>query len=207
MGPRAYYFLMIIAPLLAAALAASAPAQTFAAPEGLGAAVVNARQLGAGAPKNVAAFRAAVARFWAQAVSPINTGFQALGPAGKTGTVQGPPMGGDGTYRVIQNDPMEMVFAMKTGYVDGTFTLKRDAASGQDQLGFDGKTKDGPFSGWTPSKGTYAGQISYDAGSDSGTISWKFNGNQITDKFSGGRAGSASMTITLNGHSHTFTQD
>lgn len=199
---------MTIAPLLAAALATAAPAQNFAMPEALGAAVAGARRLGAQAPRMVAAFRdEAATPLTAQAVAPINTGFQGLGAAGRTGTVQGPALGGDGTYRVIQNDATEMVFDMKTGYVDGRFTLKRDPDSGKDLLGFVGQTKDGPFSGWTPSKGSYAGRISYDPGSDSGTIAWRFNGAQVTDTYSGGRAGSRSMTITLNGHEHTFTQD
>jgi hypothetical protein len=199
---------MKLAPLLAAVLAVSASAQEFAAPEGLGAIMASARSLAAGAPGAVAQFRAASVKLRAaQAASPINAGFLALGAAGKTGSIKGPPMGGDGTYRVIQNDPTQMVFDMKTGYVAGRFTLTRDAATGKDMLGFDGKTKDGPFSGWTQISGSYPGLIAYNAGSDSGTIDWQFNGEQIRDTFNGGRAGSRSMVITLKGNTHTFTQD
>jgi hypothetical protein len=195
-------------PLLAAALALAIPAsaQPFGMSEELGAAVMNARRLGAAAPQAVRAFRAAGA-ISTKAVAPINSGFYGLGAAGKTGTIKGPPLGGDGTYRVIQNDANQMVFDMKTGYVVGRFTIARDAATGKDTLGFDGQTKDGPFSGWTASRGSYAGQIRYDAASDSGTIAWQLNGEQINDTYKGGRAGSRSMTITLKGNDHTFTQD
>jgi len=195
--------------LLALALAAAVPvsAQPFGMSEELGAAGMNSRKLAAGAPQAVAAFRAsAAAPVTAQAAAPLNTGFLALGAAGKTGRVQGPP-GGDGTYKVWQNDATQMIFDMKTGYVVGRFTIKRDQASGKDILGFEGSTKDGPFSGWTPSKGNYAGQVTYNAGSDSGSISWQLNGEQIRDTYKNGRAGSRSMTITLKGNEHTFTQD
>jgi len=185
-------------------LAVSAPAQNFAMSEELGAAVLNARQLGAGAPLAVRNFRGAAP---IPAVAPINTGFLALGVAGKTGKVQGPPFGGDGTYSVVQNDPLQMVFDMKTGYINGRFTLKRDSATGKDTLGFAGQTKDGPFSDWKTATGTYPGQIAYNAAADSGTIAWTFNGAPVTDTYKGGRAGSRSMTITLDGNSHTFTQN
>ncbi len=198
---------MNLAPLLIAALVVSAPAQEFAVPVDLGAAVLRARTLGAGAPAATAAFRASIFFQAAQVGTPINTGFQALGAAGKTGTVKGPPFGGGGTYRVIQNDPTQMVFDMSTGYVVGRFTLTRDSATGKDSLGFNGKTKSGPFSGWTPSNGTYAGEITYNAGSDSGAISWVLDGARVNDTYSGGRAGSRSMVITLKGNKHTFTQN
>lgn len=194
--------------LLALALAAAVPvsAQTFGMSEELGAAVMSSRRLAAGAPDAVAELRAQAAAAPAQAaaVAPINTGFLALGAAGKTGRVQGPP-GGDGTYKVWQNDPAQMVFDMSTGYVVGRFTLKRDAATGKDLLGFEGSTKDGPFSGWTPSKGVYAGKVAYDARTDSGSIVWQLNGQVIRDTYKNGRAGSRSMTITLKGNEHTFT--
>ncbi len=140
----------------------------------------------------------------AQAYAPLNAGFQALGAAGKTETMVGGPArfeAGDGTYRVIQNDPLQMVFTMKTGYVDGRFTLSRDAATGKDTLGFTGQTKDGPFSGWTQSQRQLRRPDHLQpAGSDSGAISWQLNGAQVNDTYRGGRAGSRSMTITLKGN-------
>ena len=195
--------------LLALALAAAVPvsAQTFGMSEELGAAVMNSRRLAAGAPQAVAQLRAAdAAPAQAAAVAPINAGFLALGAAGKTGRVQGPP-GGDGTYKVWQNDAAQMVFDMDTGYVSGRFTIKRDPATGKDLLDFEGSTKDGPFSDWKPSKGVYAGQVSYDARTDSGSIVWRLDGQVIRDTYKNGRGGSRSMIITLKGNEHTFTQN
>ncbi len=103
-----------------------------------------------------------------------------------------------------------MAFDMKTGYIDGRFTLKRDPRHGEeDTLGFlAGRTKDGgPFSSWKQSTGTYPGQVSYNAAADSGTIAWTFNGAKVNDTYKGGRAGSRSMTITLDGNAHAFTQN
>jgi hypothetical protein len=199
----------LLALLLAAAVPASA--QPFGMSEELGAAVMNARKLAAGAPQAVAEFRAAAAPSPADGSlvklpAPINTGFLALGAAGKTGTVQG-PAASEGAYKVWQNDATQMIFDVSTPFVVGRFTMKRDAASGKDLLGFEGSTKDGLFSGWTPSKGNYAGQISYNAGTDSGAIQWQMNGEKILDTYSGGRAGNRSMTITLKGNKHTFTQN
>jgi hypothetical protein len=192
---------MILLPLFLAA-AAAAPAQNFAVPAEFGAAVQASRALEAGAP------RAAAPSAPASAAAPINTGFSALGAAGKSGKVDGPgPFGvGDGTYQVIQNDPYQMVFDMSTGYVQGRFTMKRDPATGKDTLGFSGRSKDGPLSGWTQGSGSFAGQISYASGSDSGTIFWELDGKKVTDSFKGGRSG-RTMTITLKGNSHTFTQN
>src|SRR3569832_1589467 len=167
MGRNAYLFLMKPSALLALALALAIPsfAQPLGMSEELGAAVMSARQLSADAPNAFTALRAQAAS--AQAGAAINTGFLALGAAGKTGQVQGPP-GGDGTYKVWQNDANQMIFDMRTGYVVGRFTIKRDPATGKDQLGFEGSTKDGPFSGWTPAKGIYSGVITYNPASDSG---------------------------------------
>lgn len=142
--------------------------------------------------------------------APINLGFQGLGQAGKTGRVKGPGIfgSGDGTYRVIENTPWQVVLQMKTGYIDGRFTLKRDAATGRDSLGFSGRLWDsdngrmGP-----PTDSVNDGQVSYDAASDSGGIAWRLNGQWRQDSYHGGRAGSAGMTITLGGHGHDFLQD
>ncbi|HEX4046265.1 MAG TPA: hypothetical protein VH309_00435 [Elusimicrobiota bacterium] len=200
---------LLAAAFMALAVSASAPvrAQDFAMPEEAGAVVLSARGLAARAPAAVAAVRAPFRFSAAEAGTPINTGFLALGAAGQTGRVKGPPFGGSGTYDVVENDAARMIFDMSTGYVQGRFTLTRGASTGKDSLGFDGQTKSGPFSGWTPCHGMYDGQVAYDAGSDSGTILWQFNGQVVTDTYRGGRAGSRSMTITLKGHSHTFTQD
>ncbi|MDE2140840.1 MAG: hypothetical protein KGL74_13565 [Elusimicrobia bacterium] len=142
--------------------------------------------------------------------TPINRGFQGLGPAGKTGRVKGPGIfgSGDGTYRVIENTPWQVVLQMKTGYIDGRFTLKRDAVTGKDSLGFAGRLWDadngrmGP-----PTDSVNDGQVSYDAASDAGRIAWRLNGEWKQDAYHGGRAGATGMTITLGGHGHDFLQD
>ena len=191
--------MILLSLLLAGAVAA--PAQDRETVEQLRAAVQNARRLGAGAPQAIKDLRQSTVD------APINAGFQALGAAGKTGKVSGPGLfgGGDGTYAVVRNDPDQMVFDMKTGFVNGRFTLKRDLATGKDLLGFAGQIKDGPMADWKPIAGNYSGQIAYDAGSDSGTIAWTLAGSQVTDTYSGGRTGA--MTITLKGNAHTFTPD
>lgn len=192
--------------LLACAVAASA--QDFAVPAGFNAAVLAARRLADGAPQAVRSLRAAALPAAAPAVAPLNVGFLALGAAGTAGTVKGPPFGGDGTYNVVQNDPDQMAFDIKTGYVNGRFTLSRDPATGKDTLGFTGQVKNGPFADWQQLTGSYPGQIGYNPGKDSGTIAWSFGGSPVTDTYNGGgRAGSRSMTITIDGNAHTFTQN
>ena len=188
------------------AFAAAAHAQNFAIPEELG---MSFRRLAAYAPLAVSKFRAAVlAETTTQPVAPINSGFAALGPADKRGKVTGTPFGmGNGTYRVAQNDSYQVIFALGTPFVDGTFTLKRDSKTGEDSLGFAGKTRDNPLNGWTELSGIYPGQITYDAASDAGTISWQMNGERKRDAFRNGRAGRRGMIITLGGYAHTFTQD
>src|SRR3569832_754927 len=108
MGRNAYLFFMKPSALLALALALAVPsfAQPFGMSEELGAAVMNSRRLAADAPNAFAALRAQAAA--AQAGAPVNTGFLGLGAAGATGRVQGPPAGGDGTYKVWVNDANQM---------------------------------------------------------------------------------------------------
>lgn len=142
--------------------------------------------------------------------APINRGFQGLGPAGKTGRVKGPGIfgSGDGTYRVAENSPWQVVLQMKTGYIDGTFTLKRDPATGKDTLGFSGRLWDADAGRMSPpSSSVNDGKVDYDAATDTGSIGWRLNGKWNQDTYRGGRAGSGGMTITLGGHGHDFAQD
>lgn len=142
--------------------------------------------------------------------APINRGFQGLGPAGKTGRVKGPGLfgSGDGAYRVVENTPWKVVLRMKTGYIDGTFTLSRDAVTGKDSLGFNGSLWDSDQGRMTPPSNTINdGQVGYDPASDTGTIAWRLNGQWKQDAYKGGRAGTRGMTITLGGHGHDFLQD
>ena len=142
--------------------------------------------------------------------APINRGFQGLGPAGKTGRVKGPGIfgSGDGTYRVVENGPWQVTLQMKTGYIDGIFTLKRDPATGKDSLGFSGRLWDADNGRMTPpTTSVNDGKVDYDAATDSGGIGWRLNGQWKQDAYHGGRAGSGGMTITLGGHGHDFIQD
>lgn len=144
------------------------------------------------------------------APAALNRGFQGLGPAGKTGRVKGPGIfgSGDGSYRVVENGPWKVVLIVKTGYIDGTFTLSRDAATGADTMGFNGRLWNADRGEMSPPQNaTNDGKISYDPGSDSGTIAWKLNGQWNQDTYRGGRAGSGGMTITLGGHGHDFIQN
>jgi len=225
---------MTLFPLLLA-LAVAAPAQDFMMPEEIGAILQGARRLAAeakAAPRPAAAnaqgdaFARSLKRgLWgggkadplfaaqdAQAVqpAPINRGFQGLGPAGKTGRVKGPGIfgSGDGTYRVVENGPWQIVLLMKTGYIDGTFTLKRDAATGKDSLGFNGRLWDADRGEMSPpANSVNDGTVGYDPASDTGTIAWRLNGQWNQDTYRGGRAGSGGMTITLGGHGHDFSQN
>lgn len=141
--------------------------------------------------------------------APINRGFLGLGPAGKTGRVKGPGIfgSGDGTYRVVENGPWQVVLQMKTGYIDGSFTLKRDPATGKDSLGFNGRLWDSNQGRMSdPTDSVNDGQVGYDPGSDTGTIAWRLNGQWNQDTYRGGRAGAGGMTITLGGHGHDFIQ-
>lgn len=142
--------------------------------------------------------------------APINLGFQGLGPAGAAGRVKGPGIfgSGDGTYRVVENGPWRVVLQMKTGYVDGAFTLSRDPATGKDALGFNGRLWDSDRGGMSPpTNSVNDGRVAYDPGSDSGTISWRLNGQWNKDDYHGGRAGGAGMTISLSGHDHEFLRN
>ncbi|MBI5596396.1 MAG: hypothetical protein HY928_09945 [Elusimicrobia bacterium] len=140
---------------------------------------------------------------------PLQTGFMALGSAGKTGTVDGPGRQGNGTYRVDQNDPYALRLWIATGYVEGTVSLTRDEATGRDVLGFTGKYWDQDKGNWgAPVSGSNEVVISYEARKDSGKIRWQENGSWKEERYWGGRAGRTSMTIELaGGWDHDFKQD
>jgi len=144
------------------------------------------------------------------AATPVNAGFRALGPAGSTGKVDGPGRQGNGSYRVLRNDPFLVELTVRTGYVDGTTTLSRDRATGRDTMRFVGRVWDrdaGRFS--EPQDVTAEVQISYDAGRDRGLIRWQEDGVEKQEGYwGGGRAGARTMTIELGGGwDHDFTRD
>lgn len=188
-----------LALVLAACSAASA--QEFRLPADAAALVRGAR---------ASAARAAIAlpRFRAQAQAPaLNRGFAALGPANATGKVKAGPFGvGNGTYRVAVNDAYLLQFDVSTAYISGRFTLKRDPATGADLLGFAGKLKDPNTGDWNAVNSLEPGRVTYDAGSDSGTIGWKLRGQAQQDSYRNGGAG-GDMTVSLSGHDHEFVRD
>lgn len=234
MGLPAYPFAVPLIPLLLAA-AAAASAQDFSVPNALGAIReeaasmpdIRGRAVVSGAPFQ--AYRdtfaealkdglwgagkadeldEAARRVQARQIVPINAGFQALGARGTKGRIKGPhPLGfADGTYEVVENSPFLVVIAMRTGYIDGRFTLKRDQATGRDTLGFAGRLmQDGRWG--APQNGMNEGSVFYDAATDTGAIRWVMNGQWRQDTFLRGRAGGRSMRITLGGHAHDFFQD
>ena len=143
------------------------------------------------------------------AKGPLQTGFMALGRAGKTGSVDGPGRQGNGTYRVEQNDPYALKLRIDTGYVEGTVTLARDQSSGRDTLAFNGRYWDQARGAWGPQlAGSNEVLITYDARGDSGKIRWQENGAWKEERYWGGKAGRTSMTIELaGGWDHDFKQD
>jgi hypothetical protein len=141
-------------------------------------------------------------------VTPVNLGFQALGPKGAAGRISGPGLlgFGDGAYTVLENSPFMVVLRMQTGYVNGRFVLKRDASSGLDVIGFAGHVMEN--GGWGPYKeGFNPGRVTYDAAADRGTVQWLVNGERREDRYERGGPGSRAMRITLNGHNHDFFRE
>ncbi len=141
--------------------------------------------------------------------SPINTGFQAMGRAGDTGGIDGPGRKGNGRYRVVKNDPYEVAMDIQTGYVSGIMTLRRDPATGKDQMLFSGRVWDGDNDRWGAHEDkTNDVVITYDAWHDCGKIIWTEKGGRKEEGFWEGRAGRRSMIIELGGgYNHRFDQD
>lgn len=159
--------------------------------------------------------------------TPVTTGFKALGPAGTTGKIDGPGRKGNGTYRVVQNEDYVLKFTIATGYVQGTVGLKRDPATGRDEMSFVGKYWDRDNNRWGAHfEATNEVLLSYDARQDSGKIRykekvkkiigqgkekkiiWQETGQWKEEGYWGGRAGNKSMTIELaGGWDHDFKQN
>ncbi|MBI5202738.1 MAG: hypothetical protein HY925_14190 [Elusimicrobia bacterium] len=136
----------------------------------------------------------------------VNQGFEALGPAGSTGKVDGPFLRGNGRYEVLRNDATELQLHLKTGYVDGTLRLLIDAAD-KVWLGFWGKVFD-PRNGKTYDLKNWAQiRMDYDARKDEGAFRWVENGKPKSEHFSGGASGN-DMTIELaGGWDHQFKRE
>ncbi|MFA6003086.1 MAG: hypothetical protein WC881_03370 [Elusimicrobiota bacterium] len=140
--------------------------------------------------------------------APLDTPFQALGPTGKTGRIDGPFSKGNGRYRVELNSTYELRFIVQTGYMDGQLTLKRDPITGLDSMRLLGRMWDRKNRTWGPTEdNTKAIKIEYDSQADTGCIHWLAENNtKKTERFYNGRSGRR-MTIEFEGWGHDFYQD
>ncbi|MBI5240344.1 MAG: hypothetical protein HY926_07710 [Elusimicrobia bacterium] len=140
--------------------------------------------------------------------SPIGTGFKALGPAGKTGQIDGPGGKGNGAYRVVRNDPYHLQMLVRTGYIEGEVTLIRDPATGRTTMRFAGKRWNNDEDDWRPPEDvTKEVVVGYDARKDFGHIRWVEDGEWKEERYWGGAQGK-DMTIEFGGGwDHDFQQD
>lgn len=183
--------------LLAIAIVLPAHAAEFELPD-TSAIIRSAALLNSPAARKARSFFAAQ-----QNAAAVNTGFQGLGPKGTAGTVSAGLLNiGGGKYWVLENSPYLVVMKMQTGFIEVTFTLKRDPATGKDTMTVQGRVND---SGWKDVSGTGESQILYDAGRDGGVIRWTQAGKPKTTPFSGGGPGKNGMTIELEGTAHQFS--
>lgn len=139
---------------------------------------------------------------------PINAGFAALGPAGKTGKIDGPGRQGNGTYRVDKNEPLELSVFVNTGYIRAQVTLTRDPQTGKDRARFTGKFWDNRNGRWGPDVDDSSDAVvSFDRKGDSGKLQWNDKGTWKEERYWGGKSGK-SMTIEFGGgYDHDFAQD
>jgi len=140
--------------------------------------------------------------------SPIGTGFKALGPAGKTGTVDGPGIQGNGVYRVVSNDAYRLQIVVQTGYISGEITLVRDPDSGHTTMRFAGYRWDKKKKAWGPQEDkTQDVVVEYNEKKDLGYMRWVEDGQWKSERYYDGRKGT-SMTIEFGGGwGHDFYQD
>jgi hypothetical protein len=130
-----------------------------------------------------------------------------MGPAGSKGKIDGPGVQGNGTFKVLANAHYELSMMIKTGYMDGAITLKRDQATGKDTLRYQGRRwVDGA---WTEPEDTTTGiAITYKAKDDRGKISWTEDGEEKSEGSWGGGDDDKTMTIEFGGGwDHDFFRD
>ncbi|MBI5882185.1 MAG: hypothetical protein HZB91_03670 [Elusimicrobia bacterium] len=139
--------------------------------------------------------------------SPINTGFRSMGTAGSKGKIDGPGKQGNGSFKVLVNDPFELSMEVKTGYIDGIITLKRDPATGKDSMRYQGRRRQEEAWGPVEDKLTEI-VITYDAKTDRGRISWLEDGEEKSEGYWGGGKNDKVMTIEFGGGwDHDFFRD
>ncbi|MCX5797429.1 MAG: hypothetical protein NTY77_18210 [Elusimicrobia bacterium] len=147
-------------------------------------------------------------RAFANDTRPIGAGFKALGPAGKTGVIDGPGVQGNGTYRVVANEDYRLQIVVDTGYIAGEITLTRDPATGRATMRFAGRRWNDGQGAWGPAEdATKEVAIEYDAKRDLGYLRWVEDGEWKYERYWGG-AQDAGMTIEFGGGwDHDFRQD
>jgi hypothetical protein len=139
--------------------------------------------------------------------SPIGPGFKALGPAGKTGSIDGPGGKGNGVYRVVRNDDYHLQVVLKTGYLDGEVTLSRDPDSGAAAMRFAGRRWDNDEGKWGRNEDAVKEVVlEYSAKKDLGAIRWVEDGGWKSERYWNGAKGTG-MTIEFGGGwDHDFQQ-
>jgi hypothetical protein len=145
----------------------------------------------------------------AQQAQPINPGFKAMGPAGGGGKIDGPGKQGNGTFRVLVNDPYEMSMRVQTGYIDGIITLKREPSTGKDTMRYLGRRWNDDAADWNPNEDTLTDiTIAYDPKTDRGSIRWTADGEEKSENYWGGGKDDKVMTIEFGGGwDHDFRRD
>ena len=137
--------------------------------------------------------------------APLNAGFKALGPAGTEGEVDGPGKRGNGRYRVLVSDAVELQLEIRTGYIDGSFTMKRDASTGEDTMRFAGSRWDQDKNAWSePADETGPVQITFDAKRNRGAIRYNENGRWKQESYWDGKNGRRMVIEFGGGWDHTF---
>ncbi|MBI5624374.1 MAG: hypothetical protein HY924_11400 [Elusimicrobia bacterium] len=141
---------------------------------------------------------------------PINPGFKTMGPAGSGGRVDGPGKQGNGTFKVLVNDPYVMSMRVQTGYIDGIMTLSRDPKTGKDTMRYQGRRWNDEKRDWNPFEDKLTEiTITYDPKEDRGRIRWVDDGEEKSEGYWGGGGDDDKlMTIEFGGGwDHDFHRD
>lgn len=131
----------------------------------------------------------------------MNVAFKDLGTQG---TIDGPLSIGDGVYSVQKNDCFTIELNIKTGFIDGLFSLLRNKDTCADAIAVKGKLKSGISGPWVDQNSQVVATISYDAKKDQGVIRYTDVQGLHNDKFFDGNNNDKEMTIELSGYEHEF---
>ncbi|MFH2204387.1 MAG: hypothetical protein ABIJ96_14815 [Elusimicrobiota bacterium] len=135
--------------------------------------------------------------------APAINGFSDLGPAGVKGDIDGPMSRGNGGYQVRKNEDYLLSVALKTGYMDFVFTLKRVRETGADTVNIVGRMW--KQDKWIDVDGTNDVTVAYDVKKDTGRLSWVERGQKKSERFWRGENRDGRMTIEFGGgYDHEF---